>query len=420
MLTNTYLPHVGGVARSVAAFAAEYRARGHRVLIVAPEFSQYVKGEEDVVRIHAIQNFNGSDFSVALPFSGHLSDRLDEFQPDIVHSHHPFLLGMTAVRIARSRGLPLVFTHHTLYERYTHYVPADSQALKRFVIELATRYANLASLVFAPSESIARILRERGVTTPIEEMPTGLQEEQYLPGDGARMRAELGIPADAYLLGHLGRLAPEKNLEFTALAVADFMQEHTDTHFLLVGSGPSSGMIENIFNARGMAGRLHVPGTLQGSRQRDAYAAMDTFVFASTSETQGMVLTEAMAASVPVVALDANGSREVVRDKINGRLVTAANRQDFSDAIAWIYRRSADDRRLLHTAALETARDFSMERCATRALDLYRPLLKKSWALDDSVYDQWMRLRNLIAAQWDILEGVTSAAGAAFGQPPRR
>ncbi|WP_237061408.1 glycosyltransferase [Microbulbifer zhoushanensis] len=420
MLTNTYLPHVGGVARSVAAFAEEYRARGHRVLIVAPEFSQYIKGEQDVIRIHAIQNFNGSDFSVALPFSGHLSERLDDFQPDIVHSHHPFLLGMTAVRIARSRGLPLVFTHHTLYERYTHYVPADSQALKRFVIELGTRYANLASLVFAPSESIAHILRERGVTTRIEEMPTGLQEEQYLPGNGASIRSELGIPAGAFVVGHLGRLAAEKNLEFTAAAVADFMQAHADSHFLLVGSGPSSTVIENLFSARGMADRLHMPGTLQGERQRDAYAAMDTFVFASTSETQGMVLTEAMAASVPVVALDANGTREVVRDGINGRLVMAENREEFRRAIDWLHSRGADDRRQLCAGALETARGFSMDRCASRALDLYQPLLKKSWSLDDSVYDQWMRLRNLIAAQWDILEGVTSAAGAAFGQPPRR
>ena len=108
-----------------------------------------------MVRIPAIQNFNGSDFSVALPVSGLLSDTLDAFQPDIVHAHHPFLLGMTALRIARYRQLPLVFTHHTLYEQYTHYVPGDSPVLQRFAIQLVTRYANLADRVFAPSESIA-------------------------------------------------------------------------------------------------------------------------------------------------------------------------------------------------------------------------------------------------------------------------
>lgn len=424
MLTNTYLPHVGGVARSVAAFSEEYRKRGHRVLIVAPEFPSSgndTGGEEkDVVRISAIQNFNGSDFSVALPFSGHLSEKLNEFRPDIIHSHHPFLLGMTALRIARSRELPLVFTHHTLYERYTHYVPADSQVLKRFVIELATRYANLASLVFAPSLSIAKLLHERGVTTSIAEVPTGVQLENFRGGDGARARAQFGIPESAMLLGHLGRLAPEKDLEFLAGAVAQFMRENTSAHFLIVGSGPLDDQLSRLFAASGLAARLHMPGTLQGGPQRDAYAAMDAFVFASTSETQGMVLTEAMAAGVPVIAVDANGTREVVRDGKNGRLLPRQDSRDFVSALQWLRDLSPPQRRELREQALCTAEDFSMENCVERALQLYRPLLEHRWSVDDSLYAQWMRLRNLIGAQWEILEGVTGAAGAAFTHSQQR
>ncbi|SHE66051.1 Glycosyltransferase involved in cell wall bisynthesis [Microbulbifer donghaiensis] len=420
MLTNTYLPHVGGVARSVSAFSDEYRKRGHRVLIVAPEFPDKVPDEQDVVRIHAIQNFNGSDFSVALPFSGDLSERLDEFSPDIVHSHHPFLLGMSALRVARERELPLVFTHHTLYERYTHYVPADSQALKRFVIELATRYANLASQVFAPSQSIAELLRERGVKSPIAEVPTGVQLEQFAGGEGTKMRSRLGIPESAFVIGHLGRLAREKNLEFLATATAEFMALHADAHFLLVGSGPLAEQLKVLFASRGLAERLHMPGTLLGDDQRDAYSAMDAFVFASTSETQGMVLSEAMAAGVPVIALDANGTREVVCDGANGRLVMREELGDFVAATEWLYGRSAEQRQALSKAALSTAQDFSMENCAQRALDLYAPLLTQHWPLDDSLYAQWSRLRNLIGAQWEILEGVTGAAGAALTNSPQR
>ena len=420
MLTNTYLPHVGGVARSVSAFSEAYRERGHNVLVVAPEFAERVKNEKDVLRIHAIQNFNGSDFSVALPFSGDLTDRLNAFRPDIVHAHHPFLLGMTALRIARSRQLPLVFTHHTLYERYTHYVPADSQALKRFVIELATRYANLASLVFAPSQSIAALLRERGVTTPIAEVPTGVDVAQYRGGDGSRARRALGIPEDALLFGHLGRLAAEKNLGFLTGAVADFMQRHPQAHFLLVGSGPMATQIQENFAARGLGARLHMPGTLQGEAQRDAYTAMDAFVFASTSETQGMVLTEAMAAGTPVIALDANGTREVVRDCVNGRLLPREDEADFVAAMEWLMVASAAEREKLRAEALCTAENFSMDNCAARALELYEPLLDQPWSLDDSLFAQWMRLRNIIGAQWEILEGVTSAAGAALSQPQQR
>ena len=420
MLTNTYLPHVGGVARSVAAFSDEYRRRGHNVLVVAPTFPRPIEGEHDVLRIHAIQNFNGSDFSVALPFSPDLNERLDEFQPDLVHSHHPFLLGMTALRVARARELPLVFTHHTLYERYTHYVPADSQALKRFVVELATRYANLASLVFAPSRSVAELLRSRGVTTPIAEVPTGVASDQFLPGDGTRARAELNIPANAFLIGHLGRLAPEKNLDFLACAVLEFMHQHIDAHFLLVGSGPSAVQIQNIFSSHGLGPRLHMPGTLLGEAQRNAYTAMDAFVFASTSETQGMVLTEAMAAGTPVVALDASGTREVVKDGLNGRLVANENAAEFVQALDWLYQQPTEQRQELSEAALATAHEFSMENCAAHALELYQPLLKQSWRLDDSLYAQWMRVRNLVGAQWDIIEGLSSAASAAFNSDQPR
>nr|WP_010130774.1 glycosyltransferase [Microbulbifer agarilyticus] len=414
MLTNTYLPHVGGVARSVAAFCREYRRQGHKVLVVAPDFPEKIENEMDVVRIPAIQNFNGSDFSVALPLSGELSERLDFFEPDLVHSHHPFLLGMTALRIARGRELPLVFTHHTLYERYTHYVPADSEALKRFVIELATRYSNLASMVFAPSESVAELLRARGVKSPVGVVPTGVQLEDYRDGDGARARAQYQIPQDAFVIGHLGRLAEEKNLEFLSETVAEFMHRNANSHFMVVGSGPLKTRVAEIFAEQGLSDRLHLTGILQGDAQRDAYSAMDVFGFTSTSETQGMVLTEAMAAGTPVVALDASGVREVVDDRFNGRLILQHCQRELLAGLQWVFDLEPSERDKLREAALETAERFSMENCARAALSHYQSLVHQHWPLDDSLYAQWMRLRNTIGAQWEILEGVTGAATAAL------
>ncbi|WP_043316100.1 glycosyltransferase [Microbulbifer sp. HZ11] len=414
MLTNTYLPHVGGVARSVDAFCREYRKQGHNVLVVAPEFAEKIDNEKDVVRIPAIQNFNGSDFSVALPLSGELTERLDFFEPDLVHSHHPFLLGMTALRIARSRELPLIFTHHTLYERYTHYVPADSEALKRFVIELATRYSNLASMVFAPSESVADLLRERGVKSPIQVVPTGVKLDDYRNGDGRAARARYDIPEDAFVIGHLGRLAEEKNLEFLSRAVVEFALRNECAHFMVVGSGPLQGRITRIFADEGLEKRLHLTGILQGEAQRDAYSAMNVFGFSSTSETQGMVLTEAMAAGVPVVALDASGCREVVDDRINGRLILNHCQRELVAGLQWVNDLPSEEYQSLCRSARQTAERYSMENCAAAALSHYQSLVHQHWPVDDSLYAQWMRLRNTIGAQWEILEGVTSAASAAL------
>ena len=415
IFTNTFTPHVGGVARSVEAFTAEYRARGHRVLVVAPEFPDMPQDEVDVVRITAIQNFNASDFSVALPLHADLSETLDAFQPDIVHSQHPFLLGMTALRIARYRQLPLVFTHHTLYEQYTHYVPGDSPALKRFAIDLATRYANLCDQVFAPSESIQALLQERGVVTPIKVVPTGVRLENFAQGDGRSVREQMGIPEDAFVVGHLGRLAPEKNLEFLAQTVADFVGSHPPAHFLVIGTGPSEEAMRAIFARAGIAARLHIAGILQQQALADALHAMDVFAFASQSETQGMVLTEAMAAGLPVVALDAPGAREVVKDQHNGRLLLEESSATFSAALHWVAELAPEQVRDLKQAALDTAAAFSMPRSADKALDCYASIKPKPSADASSDERDWEDVITWIKTEWDILKSVAGASDAAIG-----
>ena len=140
MLTNTYPPIVSGVARSVVAFAEEYRRRGHEVRIIAPEpDDETLTDEPNVVRVPAIQHFNGSEFPLPVPSPGLVSAAVDEFQPDVIHAHHPFFMGNTAVRMARSRSVPLVFTHHTMWDQYTHYTGAESTAAARFIGGLGGR-----------------------------------------------------------------------------------------------------------------------------------------------------------------------------------------------------------------------------------------------------------------------------------------
>ena len=412
MLTNTYLPHVGGVARSVHAFAEEYRHRGHRVLIVAPEFEGRPAEEVDVIRVPALQRFNGSDFSVRIPIPGLLTAAIEEFQPQLVHSHHSFLIGDTALRIAALRNLPLVFTHHTMYEQYTHYVPGESAVLSRFVIDLTTGYTSFCDSVIAPSESIAAILKQRGVTTPIEVVPTGVDVEHFAHGDGAALRRQLGIPPEAFVVGHLGRLAPEKNLEFLAAAVSDLLYKHPQAHFLVVGSGPSEAALRARFTAPRFRGRLHMPGSCGGQRLVDAYHAMDIFAFTSHSETQGMVLTEAMAAGVPAIAIDAPGVREVVIDGQNGRMLSSENRRSFVAALRWAMNQSPAQRQALQQAARARAAEFSLTRTADRALALYESLIARAARAKTTENSAWEATLRLIEAEWQLWSNLAQAAGA--------
>jgi 1,2-diacylglycerol 3-alpha-glucosyltransferase len=414
-LTNTYLPHVGGVARSVSTFAEQYRSLGHKVLIVAPEFADAPKDEVDVIRVPAIQNFNASDFSVALPIPTGLSDHIKAFGADVIHSHHPFLLGMTAVRLARYLSLPLVFTHHTLYEQYTHYVPGDSPQFKTFIIELATHYANLCDHIFAPSESIRDLIVERGVRKPVTVIPTGVDLERFAAGDRKRGRELLKLPPKAFVIGHLGRLAPEKNLRFLAESVADAMQKNLNTWFLVVGTGSSEQEIRDVFAAKGLTERLVMAGTRQGTELVDTLKAMDVFAFSSKSETQGMVLTEAMAAGLPVVGLDASGVREVVIDNLNGRLLYEETVANFSAALQEIIGMSSFRLRKLASGALMTAKKFSMPVTAKKALSTYKITAGDFEAQKTDGEEEG--LANVIAvikAEWDILAGVIQSGDQAI------
>ncbi len=413
MFTNTYLPHVGGVARSVSTLEEDLRKAGHEVRVVAPEF----EGAEEsprVLRVPAIQRFNGSDFSFRLPWPGVVRDFLEDFQPDLIHSHHPFLLGDAALREAYKEHVPLVFTHHTLYERYTHYVPFDSSALKRMAVRLATEFCNLSSLVVAPSESVAELLKERGVETRVDVIPTGIDLDQFCGGDGERCRRELGIPAGAKVTGHVGRLSPEKNLTFLAEAMKAVLAAEPEAVFLVVGGGESEGELMTILRHEIERARVFVPGKRMGPDLADAYAAMDCFVFASQTETQGIVLAEAMAARLPVVALDGPGVREIVEDGKNGMLLDAKTDPDrFAEVVLELL---ADGSRMEEFAAraADTARNYSSRECAKRMISSYERLVE-DWTGDGREHhSEWDRIVAGIEVEWELFAARVSAAAAAL------
>jgi glycosyltransferase involved in cell wall biosynthesis len=416
MFTNTYRPHVGGVARSVSAFAQDLVHQGHSVTVIAPHYQQENDVQEEkgvrVIRVPAIQNFNGSDFSVRLPIPFALSERIDLLNPEVIHSHHPFLLGDTAMRVARQRKLPLVFTHHTMYEWYTHYVPFDSKGMKRFVINLSTQYANMCSVVIAPSQSIARLLQGRGVLTDIQVIPTGIDRKLFASGQAEHIRREFGLNTNTTIIGHVGRLTLEKNLDFLARSISTAMQSMPDAVFLLVGDGPSRENIKNHFARQGLAERLLLTGKRSGQALADAYAAMDVFAFASKTETQGLVLAEAMAASTPVVALDASGTREVVADGKNGRLLPSETReQDFAQALKKLLsNRSALDQ--IKANALNTSIAFSRQSSAQKLSTLYQSLLssrKGRKIHDPEDILSWDVLLRSVKTEWELITQKTQA-----------
>lgn len=415
MFTNTYTPHVGGVARSVSELAAGLRRAGDEVLVVAPEFGNMTTKEAGVHRISAVQNFAGSDFSVPLPLSPGLAEATQAFGPDIIHSHHPFLLGDTALRTASFLDVPVVFTHHTRYELYGHYVAQDSEVLKRLALSLSLGYCDLCDGVIAPSRSIADFLADHGVRTPVTVVPTGVDVSCFAGGVSARGRSALSIAEEVFLVGHVGRLAPEKNLGFLTEAFSRFLRLNPAAHVLIVGDGPSRPMMQQALAEKGLASRAHFAGVLKGAALADAYAAMDVFAFSSFSETQGLVLVEAMTAGSPVIALDAPGARDVVTDKSNGRLLDAdTDAEGFAAALEALAAAAEGPRQAMRRAALETAADYAIDKTVARTRAYYQRMLSGERGHGAEADSLWTRARRSLAREMEILGNFAYAAADAI------
>lgn len=399
MFTNTYFPSVGGIEKSIDIFAGEMRRCGHRVLIVAPEYEGALSSTDEVLRAPAIKRINGSPHSVVLGFSSELAERVRDFRPDIIHSHQPFLLGDSAVRMARLLGVPIVYTHHTFMERYLHWFPVNWRLLRDIAIKLPVAYANLVDHVVTPTQSVADIMRGRGVRAPMSPIPTGIDADFFASGDRLSFRQRHGLTAEHFVVGHLGRLNEEKNLAYLADVVIEFIARRpADRRFLLAGEGNLVAMFKQRFAALGLAEHLVFAGLLHGQACADAYAAMDVFVFTSHSDTQGLVLSEAMAAGNPVFALDATGARDMVTHEVSGLLLPAdATPKQFCDAMEDVIARPQRLDAMRRAAAL-AAQAVSVPVCTQQLLDLYCRLIEqKGVGAGDGAtrWDQWVR-------QWNV------------------
>jgi len=409
MMTNTYFPIVGGLEQSIYSFSEEFKALGHEVCIVTPAFKEMPAEEPGVIRIDAIKKFSGTIFSLNFPVSGLLTRLMKKFSPDIVHSHCPFFMGDFALRLSRQHAIPLVFTYHTMFEQYVHDWPVQNEGVKRFIIKLAAGYANYVDRVIVPTESVREILLKRGVKTPMEVVPTGIDLKHFSKGDGKGFRERNQIPPDALVIGHVGRLAPEKNLDFMIRCMVKVLKKDERVHALIVGVGPAEEMIKNTFKQANLEKRLHLTGVLHYQHLVDAYFAMDVFVFASLSETQGIVLLEAMAAGVPVVALDAPGARDVVDDRQNGRLLKEMDEQCFVEAILWVLSLPPGELQTIKQAARTKTKKYSINVSVKRMLEVYENVrARKSISVGKRNSSQFLLMWRL-RAEWDILSNFIGA-----------
>lgn len=371
MFSDSYLPRISGVVRSIESFVSELRRQGHYASIFAPGSEGYRDTDPDVVRFPSVRAPGVPDFPLAIPVARRFIGDLRRRRLSVIHTHSPFLMGTAGRYAARRLRLPLIFTHHSMYSEYVHYIPLVSQRYSREIVARYTRrYCNGCAVVIAPSQAVKSWLSSLGVAAPIEVLPTaGLDLDRYDRLDPSWVRARHGIPAGAPLVITVGRLAREKRFDILLAAFAQAARSGP-ARLLVVGGGPQAAELQGIAVKLGIGGQVAFSGPLEHDRVLDCYAAADLFAFASPTETQGIVVVEAMAAGLPVVAVRAGGVPEVVRDGETGLLTDVDPR-----ALGVAIRRLLEDATLRQRCAgggRLAARGYAIQEVIHRLVGLYR------------------------------------------------
>jgi glycosyltransferase involved in cell wall biosynthesis len=391
LTTESYLPYLSGVTVSVDALARGLRARGHEVLVVAPRPARGAQiepvGSPGPTPRHAwLPSYQPPAVAppayrmplpLAIPWAGAVRE-VRAFAPDVIHAHSPFVTGLLARRLARTVNAPLVFTHHTRFADYAHYLGPLAAPGSRLTDAYLRGFWRSCAAIVAPSEDLARTIRSRiggDRASRVHVIPTGVDVAGIRALQPIDPRSGQGWPSDALVVGSLGRLAPEKSpgllLDAVAIAAADVPR----LRLLMVGGGPSEPDLRARVASPDLAGRVHLTGTRPRPDALARVAGADLFLFTSRTETQGLVLAEALSAGLPAVAVDGPGVRDSVRDGVDGVVVPAEPAATLVSRLAEAVAGMANDdarRREMGERARSDAERFSVERRVGEVEALYR------------------------------------------------
>jgi glycosyltransferase involved in cell wall biosynthesis len=389
MTSDTYWPRKNGVAVSIDAFKNEFNILGHNAHLFCTRYPMTDEQKKiyDNPTIHRFPSFpvlvSKEDYLVWPWQKKAIFREMDAIKPDIVHVQTEFIIGDIGRKYCRSRKVPMVMTCHTYFEQYiNHYVPWLPKSFAKFFARTITGSAfNKPDLVIVPSQHMKDVLLSYGVYKPIEVVPTGLDPKDFegVNKEEEKKNSELyqkypQLRGKRVLL-YVGRVGQEKNMDFLIEVMKKLVPTHPDTVLLVVGGGPYKDSMEKIVQAQGLQNNVIMHGYHDRAKLKHVYAFADIFVFASKTETQGLVTIEAMLCGTPAVAVGEMGSREVMNGDNGGYMV----KDDVDEFTAKVKLLLEDDQLYRNKCreALEYSQKWTVEPMSRKMLALYEKLVKK-------------------------------------------
>ena len=379
IFSQCYLPTLNGVVVSVETFRKYLEKRGHEYFIFAPHFEGYEdEDKEHIFRFPSFTVFGQNYYPLGIPFLEHsILKKIPDLKLDIIHSQHFFNIGHLGLKVSKKHKIPLVYTYHTLVTEYVHYVPFFPTNIKQEVlINMSRDFCNSCDQVVTPSPSMKKILKSYGVTKDIQAIPTGIEPDQLdNPYHADVLKTKWHIPEHKRLLLYLSRIGREKNIDFLFKAIKLLVKKRvqkygrSDIHLLMVGGGPELDNYKQMAVDMGINSEVTFTDMMPKEKANRYFGAAEIFVFPSITETQGIVVTEAMAAGTPVVAVNKMGPSDLVKDGVDGYL-TGLKIEEFSGKIEKLL-----DNDKLRNAMAKNARknalEFSNKNCALKMEELY-------------------------------------------------
>ncbi|KPU27279.1 hypothetical protein TR13x_05910 [Caloranaerobacter sp. TR13] len=390
MFTNNYFPFIGGVPISIDRLAKGLKKQGHQVYIYAPEYpTSYQYENNNTIRCKLLtyyrtKNFN---FPIANVFSRKIEEQFISHQIDVVHVHHPFWMGSKGVKLAKKYKVPVVLTYHTRLDKYAHNIPYWGRALFKNKIShyIIRRFSKKCDAVLAPTNTAKEYLRNIGVSKYIEILPTGIDFEEYYSIDNKEIEElkQKYKKKNNIILCSVSRLTKEKNLYFLLEGVK-YIKDCTNIPFkcIIVGEGPEKGNLLEIIESSNLKDVVYLVGEISPREIYKYYMASDIFVFASQSETQGMVLLEAMAGKCPVVAIRSSGIEDVISNGDNG-FKTKADIRNWSEKIIYLME-NPDKLKKMSENAYVFSKLFSIEKMAESATKVYLRIIENRKLTSDA------------------------------------
>lgn len=379
MVSDVFFPRVNGVSTSIQTFTESLLAQGHSVTLIAPDYPEQYTADFEIIRVPSRQlPFDPEDRLMNRKFIKKLLAMLEKQNFDIVHIQTPFIAHYAGIYLAKKLGIPSVVSYHTYFEAYFEkYLPWLPSGLLRIVARrFSASQCNQVDGIISPSSQMLAKLREYGARTEAAIIPTGLKMNQYQLKSSSNFRQRYGINEDEQVLLYVGRVAHEKNIPFLMDVFVEVYEKNNNTKLVIAGEGPAQKTLMNRCKALDMQDSIIFVGYLDRETELiDCYHSADVFVFSSETETQGLVLLEAMACNLPVVSVASMGSKDVLIEG-KGCLISRLEVKEFSRKVLKLLT-EPDYAKDIARKGVDYVGNWSTDDKAAELLDFYQSVIQK-------------------------------------------